>query len=267
MAEPVTVLSLGAGVQSSVLALMAAKGELPMPAFAVFADTQAEPVSVYRWLDWLEPQLPFPVFRTTKGDLGEAATRVRTSKAGRQYTKHSIPAFAVADGRKPAPMPRQCTVDFKVEAIRREIRLHVPRGTAVRQWIGISTDEAIRVKPSIVAWIENVYPLLDFGMSRQDCLAWASKNGYPEPPRSSCVFCPYHSDEEWLRLKCEEPEGFARAVEFEERYRLSMAKTPMRASVYLHRSGQPLGRIDFGTVSRERIPNQRGNECSGMCGV
>jgi len=51
------VLSLGAGVQSSTLALMAAKGEVtPMPDFAIFADTQSEPESVYKWLDWLEKQ-------------------------------------------------------------------------------------------------------------------------------------------------------------------------------------------------------------------
>lgn len=47
------VISLGAGVQSSTMALMAGKGELtPMPDFAVFADTQAEPADVYKWLDW-----------------------------------------------------------------------------------------------------------------------------------------------------------------------------------------------------------------------
>ena len=35
------VISLGAGVQSSVMALMAAKGEIgPMPDCAIFADTQ-----------------------------------------------------------------------------------------------------------------------------------------------------------------------------------------------------------------------------------
>ena len=47
-------VSLGAGVQSSAMALMAAAGEIsPMPRAAIFADTQAEPDSVYRWLDWL----------------------------------------------------------------------------------------------------------------------------------------------------------------------------------------------------------------------
>ena len=42
------VLSLGAGVQSSCMALMAARGEIgPMPTAAVFADTGDEPASVY----------------------------------------------------------------------------------------------------------------------------------------------------------------------------------------------------------------------------
>ena len=75
------IISLGAGVQSSALALMAAKGEItPMPDFAIFADTQAEPQSVYRWLDWLETQLPFPVHRVTKGDLTVDAVKIRHSK-------------------------------------------------------------------------------------------------------------------------------------------------------------------------------------------
>ncbi len=47
-----TVISLGAGVQSSVMALMAAKGEItPMPDYAIFADTQAEPDHIYEWLE------------------------------------------------------------------------------------------------------------------------------------------------------------------------------------------------------------------------
>ena len=47
-----TVISLGVGVQSSAMALMAAKGELPMPDCAVFADTGAEPSSIYSYLEF-----------------------------------------------------------------------------------------------------------------------------------------------------------------------------------------------------------------------
>lgn len=72
--EPIHVISLGAGVQSSTMALMYAIGELsPMPACAIFADTQDEPQEVYEWLNWLERQLPFPTFRVTAGRLSDSA--------------------------------------------------------------------------------------------------------------------------------------------------------------------------------------------------
>ena len=75
MSEPIHIISLGAGVQSSTMALMAACGEItPMPVAAIFADTQNEPKSVYVWLDWLEKQLPFPVNLVTQGNLAELKT-------------------------------------------------------------------------------------------------------------------------------------------------------------------------------------------------
>jgi len=40
VSEPIHIISLGAGVQSSTMSLMAAAGEItPMPTAAVFADT------------------------------------------------------------------------------------------------------------------------------------------------------------------------------------------------------------------------------------
>jgi len=57
------VLSLGAGVQSTTIALMAARGEIPAPDCAIFADTGDEPRAVYEHLAWLRSPgvLPFPV--------------------------------------------------------------------------------------------------------------------------------------------------------------------------------------------------------------
>ena len=53
--NPIHIISLGAGVQSSTVALMAHLGELtPKPEFAVFADTHAEPANVYKHLEFLE---------------------------------------------------------------------------------------------------------------------------------------------------------------------------------------------------------------------
>lgn len=103
-------MNLGAGVQSSTLALMAARGLVtPMPDFAVFADTQAEPVAVYEWLDWLEKQLPFPVYRVTKGDLTAESLNVRKRASdGGTYLRRLIPLFGLMpNGDKTAAIGRK----------------------------------------------------------------------------------------------------------------------------------------------------------------
>ena len=41
------ILSLGAGVQSTTLALMIEKGEVPMVDCAIFSDVKGEPQKVY----------------------------------------------------------------------------------------------------------------------------------------------------------------------------------------------------------------------------
>lgn len=259
------VISLGAGVQSSTMALMAAHGEIiPIPDAAIFADTKSEPASVYRWLDWLETQLPFPVYRVTAGDLGVVAATVRTSKNGNKYTQANPPAWAVNSSGKPSPIMRQCTQQFKIEVIQREIRRLFGKGE-VQQWIGISLDEAHRMKPSRNARVVNRWPLIELRMRRFDCLNWMTGHGFPKPPRSACVFCPFQSDREWERLKTEEPNDFARASVFEREFQIALADCGFTGGVYLHPSMKPLDTVDFSPDTRQA--DLWGNECEGMCGV
>lgn len=227
------VLSLGAGVQSSTMALMAAKGEItPMPTAAVFADTQAEPSSVYEWLGWLTNQLPFPVHCVTAGNLAKILTTSKLRKDGLgSWQKSSLPIYTLnADGTK-GHGPRGCTYDFKVTPLRREQRKLAgitgrrQKTLAVISWIGISVDEAHRMKDSTEPWLEHRYPLVDMRISRNDCLTWMKKHGYPEPPRSACEFCPYHSDREWVRLRDHEPDSWRRAIKFEKLFQIERAKT------------------------------------------
>ena len=85
-------LSLGASVQSTTLALLAAHGEIgPMPDCAIFADTGWEPKAVYDHLKWLmSPNvLPFPVHILTTGNIREQLV-----EAGNGNRRASIPAFA-----------------------------------------------------------------------------------------------------------------------------------------------------------------------------
>ena len=269
------VISLGAGVQSSTMALMAAWGEIkPMPDCAIFADTRWEPLHVYKWLSYLEAQLPFPVYRVSAGDLrkDQITARVRgyDKEAGERWA--SLPYFTKADGNATEGMVRrQCTAEYKIEPIenfiRRELlglkpRQHAPREPVIVQWRGISADEAQRMKPSREPWMTVRYPLaMEAGMNRGDCLMWMERHGYPRPKRSACIGCPFHSDHEWIELRDERPDEWQDAVEFDRAIRKSGG---MRGETFLHRSCKPLDHVEF---RADRQSNLWGNECEGMCGV
>lgn len=275
MIEPkMRVISLGAGVQSTVMALMAEKGEIgPRPDCAIFADTEWEPKRVYEHLEWLRAELSFPVHIVKKSNLREDLLR---NAAGKTVGGRStIPAFVMgADGRS-APLSRQCTRDYKVDPIRRKVRellgvapgRRVPKGLVVEQWIGISTDEAIRMKPSRDNFNVHRWPLIEARMNRSDCLAWFGRH-YPgrELAKSSCIGCPYHSDVAWRDIKNNDPDGWKDAVELDRSIRGGfMGSTAGHA--YLHRSMKPLDEVDLSTAEERGQPDLFNNDCEGMCGV
>ena len=108
------ILSLGAGVQSSTLALMIEKGEIPMVNAAIFADTQAESQDTYKFLAWLKTKLTYPVYIISKGNLTEHLLN----------TDYPIAPFwsqNMITGKKEL-MKRQCTSNYKIQPIIQEIR-------------------------------------------------------------------------------------------------------------------------------------------------
>lgn len=271
------VISLGAGVQSSTMALMASRGELLdiKVDFAIFADTQDESKKVYEWLDWLEKQLRFPVHRVTKGKLSDRSLEMRVTNDGRRFSKTDIPLYTLsADGSKGMIPFRSCTADFKIKPILKELRSRcgIKRGqkvATVTSLIGISYDEQQRMKDSRDAWVVNRWPLVEMKMRRYDCLEWMRRNGFPEPPRSSCVYCPFHRNAEWRRLQTEEPEDFARAVKFERELQTAKKNSEkFHSTPFLHKDCKPLDEIDFRSdVERGQGLLDFQDECDGMCGV
>jgi hypothetical protein len=267
-------LSLGAGVQSSTLALMAAAGEIgPMPDGAIFADTQAEPGPVYRWLDWLETRLPFPVHRVSAGSLEAEALAIRLSAKGQKYYRTAIPFHTLNEDGSAGRIPhRTCTYDYKIAPITKALRrlAGVKRGTkdpVVTSWIGISLDEMQRMKPARDPWVATRWPLIEQRMTRAGCLEWLRSRGYPDPPRSACTFCPFRSNREWRWLKQNDPEGFARAVAFDKEARRVREGTSLRSTAYVHRSLQPLDQVDLRSDEERGQMLMWADECEGMCGV
>ena len=268
------VLSLGAGVQSTTLALMAACGEIgPMPDCAIFADTGWEPTAVYRHLEWLcsPGVLPFPVHIVSAGNIREGLLQ---GAEGNRWA--SIPAFTRTIRRNGCVsigmIRRQCTQDYKIRPIRRQVRellgirrRRSPLHPVAEQWIGISLDEVLRMKPSFEAWQVNRWPLIERRMTRHDCLRWLERKGYPHPPKSSCIGCPFHSNAHWRQIRDEDPGAWADAVEVDSRIRRGFRG--IRGEVFLHRSAVPLAEADLRNEADYGQLDLWPNECEGMCGV
>lgn len=253
------VLSLGAGVQSTTLALMAAHGEIgPMPDYAIFADTGDEKASTLEHLAWLRSGnvLPFPVHVVAKGErLSDAQLR----------TGGVIPFFtARGQGAR-----RSCTKNWKGRVLYAEQRRlagfrprqRIPAGT-IEVWVGFSVDEAIRAGSSWDAGTVARNPLLERGMTRVDCARWLREHGYPVPPNSACFHCPYLDDVERTRIKRDEPEEHARACAFDA---LLRAPGSTRVPQFIHASGKPLAEVDLSTAE------ERGQGmlmvCDAGCGL
>ena len=264
-----TILSLGAGVQSTTLALMAARGELPMPDCAIFADTGWEPRAVYDHLDRLEAALPFPVHGVQAGNLRDDIEAKNSARSGRFA---AVPWFTLDQGGNVGMGRRQCTAHYKLEPLGKKVRELLGyegkgrvRGLATIL-IGISTDEALRMKPARVRYMRNTWPLIDRGMSRAACLRWLENAGW-NAPKSSCIGCPFHSNAQWRDLKDNAPEEWAEAVRPDAIIRDGGSDRGIKAQQFMHRSCKPLADVDLSTWKERGQLDLFNNECEGMCGV
>ena len=247
------IISLGAGVQSTTLVLLAHHKEIEPPDYAVFADTGWEPKAVYKHLDWLESYLNFPVVRVDAGNLKK---NLLSNLGG------TVPPFFTSNGGMGR---RQCTHEYKIRPIQKFCKPHASKNNPVISQIGISTDEWARMKPSRVQYIEHTWPLIDdLDMSRKDCMAWLEKKGYKVPPKSSCLGCPYHNDELWRDIKNNSPEEFEETCRVDDSIR-NMPK--FKYQQFMHRSLKPLRDVDFRTMEEQGQLNFFIDECEGMCGV
>jgi hypothetical protein len=280
------VLSLGAGVQSSTILLLSCKGLLPKLDAAIFADTGWEPQAVYDHLWWLAgeaAQAGIPLYVVRKGNIKEDASRSRMRKEDYELLEGgrwaSMPYYTKAPtDLTTGQIRRQCTSEYKLRPIehfeKRSLlglspRQRVPADVQIEQWIGISIDEKTRMRLSTERWRTNHYPLigwptqyLDRPWSRVMCQAWLAKE-YPHRtvPRSACIGCPFHTNQEWRRMKETDPVSWQDAITFDAAIRQCGG---MRGQTFLHRSCVPLANADLSLPEEHSGWKQ---ECLGMCGV
>ena len=272
-------ISLGGGVQSTVLALMADEGEFGQaPDVAIFADTGWEPAGVYENIAWLSSTLSFPVVTTSNGRSLREDAHQGVNVKGKMAT--AIPLFTQSreDGSA-GLLPRQCTDHYKIRPIHHAVKRHLgfdpsrrmPSGVSVETWLGISAEEVLRIRDSHVGWNVNRYPLVEHGMTRADCREWFAER-FPdrELARSACAGCAFRSDKEWISLKRSDPALYADAVELDRGLRDTdaPAASTIVHEAFLHRSRRPLDEAVERAEHLKRIqPRLWLDECQGVCGV
>lgn len=255
MQNPINIISLGAGVQSSAMALMACHGMIkPMPELAIFADTGDEPKEVYLWLRELCRMLTFPVVQLRTGPLSEAIVN--------KWGFSQIPTFI--RGAKGATIGRrQCSKYFKILPVRREIRQRYP-DQPVTLWIGISSDEYLRAKESERQWLTHRFPLLEADLPRSACVEYLKQHTDWKVPKSACVYCPYKDRSRWQ----ESQHDAAHMAVIE---RVEAILNPR--GEYLTSDLKPISHINFDESRQEAKDRENGqinmfnNECEGVCGV
>lgn len=214
---PLRVFSHGGGAQSIAVLVLAAQGRVQYDAF-LFANVGEDSEDPKTLAYHREIAMPFAAEHGL--NLVELHRVMRTGET--RTLKQQI-----IDQPKSVPFPvrmqgggfgnRQCTVRFKVKVISRWTREHgATKANPAVCGIGISMDELDRATTlERIDHHRTEYPLLDMRLSRADCRRIIGDAGLPQPPKSSCYFCPFKSLEDWRRQRATEPDLFAESVALE----------------------------------------------------
>jgi hypothetical protein len=273
MTYPIRILSFGAGVQSTTLLRMMIAGEIEPAQHAIFADTGWEPAGVYehmKVMGALAEKAGIEFHIVSHGNIRDDALNPDVRYA-------SMPLHVIGmNGTDGVMSRRQCTAEYKLQPLlakERELAGLQPgqrcKEHRVTTIIGISWDESQRMKDPAFPWIVNEYPLIDRRITRHECLLWNQRNGFPLPPRSACIGCPFHSDSEWRHMKLNDPKSWDDAVWFDEQIRSNeaVADRMFQGRAYLHRRRIPLREVDLSNEEDRGQLSMFGGECEGMCGL
>lgn len=260
-------LSLGFGVQSTGIALMAAMDRIPRPDKIYFSDLHRESKEVYDYIGYITPILNKYGIEITTVEPGDLYETVINYKGLREIGLRStmIPLwYADQTTGSARPLNRQCTTDYKIEAIASRVRLDLGKkrllANSVRMWMGISSDEEYRIKqlypntfrvnhyPLIGKYADITYPGKPWPtLSRKMIKDIFNKNGIKVPPKSSCYFCPFHTIDYWYHIYQNFPDEWQSAVKLDRIIRDYNNKSGTFESgpFYLWKGLRPLESIDF----------------------
>lgn len=181
--EKLYVASLSGGKDSTAMVLRLIEEQYPLDRI-LFCDTGLEFPQMYEHIEKLERDIPVPI------------VRLKAEKSFEYYLLYYRPKRKNPDDPRagnvgyswPDARVRWCTSVLKIRVIDKYLK-ELKTKYDVIQYIGIAADEKERIK-------EFVYPLVEWGMTEQDCLEYCYAKGYDWGglykifKRVSCWCCP-----------------------------------------------------------------------------
>ena len=255
--EPLEILSFGAGMPSTSLALMSAENairgypvwpKVPVYSAVIFCDLHAEPSWVYEQAAFVaavcqEAGIPY---YTLDADLYGDFTR----NFGRARIA-SIPFWTLGEDGKKGKMPRQCTYDYKIKVIEQFVRYELlgyrPRERTLKadkhfhgMHMGIMYEEQSRAKESKLPLFTNRFPLIEMGWTRPDCYEYNRDVWGLDTRASCCLFCPFHTNYFYQHIKQHEPYCYACALHVDHLIETYQARPPLKSQLFLTRTRKRL---------------------------
>lgn len=262
------IISLGGGVQSTTLYEAACRGDVgPKPDCAIFANPGWEGRRLEAHIADLQARGSIPIHIVQAGSIKEEIFKGRSERSGRFA---SIPFFIKKPDGKIGMGKRQCTTHYKLEPIKKKVRELLGVGPRARiapdtveMWIGISTDEVIRMSPSRVLYIRNRFPLIEADMDRRACQRWLMERQL-RASKSACLCCPFRSNTEWRDIRDNEPEEWLDVVAADKLVRTGGSTAAQRGEQFMHKSCLPLSEAPLEDDDSGQ-PDLFNNECMGLC--
>ena len=231
------IFSYGGGWQSIAITLLIDQGKLRKPNRVIFADTGYEKETTMKYFY----ENVKPIFDRNKLKLEIAPHDLATVDLYAKNGQFLVPAFTSG-----GLLRKFCSKEWKTRVINRYLR---KQGYGIKypiiNWMGFSKDEFSRMKENEANWIKNEFPLIyDYPLTKIECRNLVIDSGLPSPFHSSCFFCPFQSDEEWLNLTLDD---LHKAIKIE----IEARENDPRKDLFFHKSRKPLNEVNFNENRKE----------------
>lgn len=217
----INIVSYGGGTNSTALLIECAKRGVAVD-LIIFADTGGEKPHTYKYRSefskWcVEHGLPSITTVQTQNQHGTSITLEQIC-----LNSKSLPSIAYGF--------KSCSEKHKIRPVNKFLNNWEPAkiawsiGEKVTKFIGFDLDESHRIKDYSDNKYNIKFPLVDWGMGRDECIASIKGAGLQQPGKSACFFCPSNRVSEIQEMAAQYPNLMDRAIAMEKNADLTTVK-------------------------------------------